>query len=93
VNLAYQAIGTNQERIRLGEIGVSQARENLRLTLVKYNNGNATPTDIADAQTAQTRAEARYYTALYEFLEGLARLEYSQGGDQTRLLGALKAPP
>lgn len=92
VNLAYQAIGTNQERIRLGEIGVSQARENLRLTLVKYKNGNATPTDIADAQTAQTRAEARYYTALYEFLEGLARLEYSQGGDQTRLLGALKEP-
>jgi outer membrane protein TolC len=92
VNLAYQAIATNQERIRLGETAVAQARENLRLTLVKYNNGNATPTDVVDAQTAQTRAEATYYTALYEFLEGLARLEYSQGGDQTRLLGALKEP-
>jgi outer membrane protein len=90
VNLAFQAIATGQERIRLGEIAVSQSRENLRLTLVKYNNGNATPTDVVDAQTALTRSEARYYTALYEYLEGLARLEYSQGGDQTRLLGALK---
>ena len=82
MNLAYQAIATGQERIRLGETAVTQSRENMRLTLVKYRNGNATPTDVVDAQTALTRAEARYYTALYEYLEGLARLEYSQGGDQ-----------
>ena len=63
VNVAYQAIATGQERIALGETGVTQARENLRLTLVKFNNGNASPTDVVDAQTAQVRAEARYYTA------------------------------
>jgi len=90
VNLAFQAIATHQERIRLGETAVAQAGENLRLTLVKYNNGNATPTDVVDAQTALTRAQTRYYAAVYEYLEGLSRLEYAQGGEQRSLLGQLK---
>ncbi len=90
VNLAFQAISTHEERIRLGETAVAQAGENLRLTLVKYANGNATPTDVVDAQTALTRAQTRYYAAVYEYLEGLARLEYAKGGDQRSLLGQLK---
>ena len=93
VNLAYQAIATQQERIRLGETAVAQTRENLRLTLVKYNNGNATPTDVVDAQTALTGAQTRYFAAVYEYLEGLARLEYAQGGDQHGLLGRLTQGP
>jgi outer membrane protein len=93
VNLAYQAIATEQERIRLGETTVAQSRENLRLTLVKYHNGNATPTDVVDAQSALTRAQTRYFAALYEYLESLARLEYAQGGDQRSLLSHLKQGP
>ena len=82
VNLAFQAIATNWQRIRLGEIAVAQARENLRLTVVKYNNSNATPTDLVDAQTALTRVESRYYTAVYDYLESLALLDYTLGSDQ-----------
>jgi outer membrane protein len=93
VNLAFQAIATHQERIRLGETAMTQAGENLRLTLVKYTNGTATPTDVVDAQTALTRAQTRYYAAVYEYLEGLARLEYAQGGNQRSLLGQLKQGP
>jgi outer membrane protein TolC len=93
VNLAFQAIATHQERIRLGETAVDQASENLRLTVVKYNNGDATPTDVVDAQTVLTRAQTRYYAAVYEYLEGLARLEYAQGGDQRGLLGRLAQEP
>ena len=93
VNLAFQAIATHQERIRLGETAVAQANENLRLTVVKYNNGNATPTDVVDAQTVLTRAQTRYYAAVYEYLEGLARLEYAQGGDQRGLLSHLTQEP
>jgi outer membrane protein TolC len=89
VNLAFQSIATHQERIRLGEIAIAQAGENVRLTLVKYTNGNATPTDVVDAQTALTRAQTRYYSAVYEYLEGLARLEYAGGGDQRDLLSKL----
>lgn len=86
VNLAYRAIAANRERIRLGVTAVAQARENLRLTVVKYNNGDATPTDIVDAQTALTRASMRYSSALYDYLAGLAQLEYATGGDQSMLL-------
>jgi outer membrane protein len=94
VNLAYQALPTNLERIRLGETTVKQADENLRLTIVRYKNGTATPTDVVDAQTADVRAQTRYFAAVYDYLEGLARLEYTQGGNQTGLLGKLnQAPP
>src|SRR5262249_38647245 len=38
VSVAYQALTTSQERIRLGQTEVTQARENLRLTLQKYKD-------------------------------------------------------
>jgi outer membrane protein TolC len=86
VNLAYRAIAAARERIRLGETATGQGRENLRLTLVKYNNGDATPTDVVDAQTALTAALMRYYSALYDYLDALAQLDYATGGDQGGLL-------
>jgi outer membrane protein TolC len=91
VNLAYQAIDTDRQRIQLGETAIAQAQENLRLTTVRYNNGNATPTDIVDAQTALVQAETTYYTAVYSYLAGLARLDYALGGDQRRLLEQLRS--
>jgi len=93
VNLAFQAIATSRQRIRLGETAVAQARENLRLTLVKYHNANATPTDVVDAQTALTRAETRFFTAVYDYLESLSLLDYTLGSDQQRLLDELAARP
>jgi outer membrane protein TolC len=92
VNLAFRAIAAARERIRLGEAATAQGRENLRLTLVKYNNGDATPTDVVDAQTALTAALMRYYSALYDYLDSLAQLDYATGGDQGALLGQVAAP-
>jgi outer membrane protein len=90
VAVAFQAIETDRQRIQLAQTSVRQARENLRLTTVRYQNGNATPTDIVDAQTALVQTETSYYTAVYGYLEGLARLEYALGGDQGRLLQELR---
>ena len=92
VNLAYNAIATERERIRLNAVGAGQARENLRVVVVRYNNGDAIPTEVVDAQTALTAAEVRYYASVYSYLEGLARLEYSQGGDLSRLLALVSQP-
>ncbi len=89
VCLAYRAIDTDRQRIQLAQTSVEQARENLRLTVVRYQNGNATPTDIVDAQTALVQTETSYYTSVYGYLEGLARLDYALGGDQQRLLDQL----
>ena len=79
VNLAYRGQFAAQERIRLSEPAVRQARENLRLVTVKYKNGNATPTDIVDAETTATRAAQRYFRAVYDYLAALVRLEYAMG--------------
>jgi outer membrane protein TolC len=79
VNLAFRGQFASRERIRLTEPAVRQARENLRLVRVKYQNGTATPTDVIDAETAATRSEERYYAAIYDYLTALARLEYAMG--------------
>jgi len=90
VALAYEAIETDHQRIDLAETSVVQARENLRLTIVRYQNGDATPTDIVDAQTALVQTQTSYYTAVYGYLEGLARLDYALGGDQQTLMAQLR---
>jgi outer membrane protein TolC len=87
VNLAFRAIAAARERIPLAETAVAQARENLRLVRVKYNNGNATPTDIVDAEAALTRSEQRFSSAGYDYLDALAQLEYAMGSPQGHLLG------
>jgi outer membrane protein len=92
VSVSYQAIATDLERIRLGEVATSQAAENLRLTIVNYNNGNATPTDVVDAQTALTQAETTYSTAIYSYLASLSQLEYSLGNGQQNLIAQLRQP-
>jgi outer membrane protein TolC len=93
VNLAYNAIATDRQRIRLNAVGAGQARENLRVVVVRYTNGDAIPTEVVDAQTALTAAEVRYYAAVYGYLADLARLEYAQGGAQGHLLAAVSRPP
>jgi outer membrane protein TolC len=79
VNLAYRGQLAAHERIALTEPAVDQALENLRIVRVKYKNGNATPTDLVDAETAATRTQQRYYAAVYDNLASLARLEYALG--------------
>jgi len=91
VNLAYRGQRATQERIRLTEPAVTQARENLRLVRVKYKNGDATPTDVVDAETTATRSEQRYFSAIYDHLTALARLEYALGTPQGCLLATTAA--
>jgi outer membrane protein len=79
VNLAYRSMVATGERIALSRTAVVQAEENLRLVRVKYRNGNATPTDIVDAETALTRSQQRFQSASFLYLIALARLNYSVG--------------
>src|SRR5207248_5189934 len=82
VNLAYRGAVAARERIGLARTAVVQATENLRLVRVRYRNGNATPTDIVDAEAALTRSQQRYYSASYTYLAALARLDYAVGQHQ-----------
>jgi outer membrane protein TolC len=80
VNLAYRGVVAAKERIDLSRTAVVQAQENLRLVRVRYRNGNATPTDIVDSESALTRSQQRFFSATYTYLAALARLDYSVGG-------------
>jgi outer membrane protein TolC len=79
VNLAYRGAVAAREIIDLSRIAVDQAQENLRLVRIRYRNGTATPTDIADGEAALTRAQQRYFSAAYSYLAALARLDYELG--------------
>ena len=93
VNLAYNGIDTDRQRIRLSASAAKQARENLRVVVVRFNNGDAIPTEVIDAQTALTSAEVRYYNAAYGYLADLAKLSYAQGADLAPLVDAVMADP
>jgi outer membrane protein TolC len=89
VHVAYRAVTATADRIRLSETAVTQAAEYLRLIRVRYKNGNAAPIDIVDAETAATRADLRYQSAVYDHLASLARLDYAMGTPQGSLVGEL----
>ena len=71
---------------------VAEAQENLRLVRVKYRNGDATPTDIVDAEAALTRSQQRFNSAIYSYLAALARLDYAMGRQQGTILRQASVP-
>jgi outer membrane protein TolC len=79
VNDAYRAVDAARQSIALARPAVAQARENLRLITQRYASGNATPTDIVDAETALTRAQQDLYTSQYDYLSALVRMDYATG--------------
>ena len=59
VTLAYRAVLAARDRVALSRPTIAEAEENLRLERVKYRNGDASPTDLVDAETALTQAQQR----------------------------------
>lgn len=82
VNLAYRSVIAAREKIELTRVAIDQARENLRNTRTKFSNGDATPTEIVDAETLLNRTQQRYSKAEYVYLASLARLNYTTGKGQ-----------
>jgi len=58
---------------------VEQARENYRLVKARATEGDATPSEITDAETALTRAEQNHLNSTYDYLSAIAKLEYVMG--------------
>jgi len=82
VNLAYRGVVAASELIELSRTSVVQAQENLRLVRVRYRNGDATPTDIVDGEAAFTRSQQRFFSATYNYLAALTRLDNAVGERQ-----------
>ncbi len=79
VNVAYLAIEDARQRIELAQTARTQAAENLRVVRNLIERGDATPTDVVDAELALVRAQQNWYTALYDYQTALARLAYAIG--------------
>lgn len=88
VTLAYRRATAARRRMELSRPAVTQATENLRLVVERYKNGNATPLDLVDAQTALTRARQRLVEATYQYQIALARLDLALGNKPGTLLQA-----
>jgi outer membrane protein TolC len=76
---AYRQATTSFRAIDLAKPAVTQARENYRLVKARAAQGDATATELTDAETALTRAEQDYLNSTYEYLTARARLDYVMG--------------
>jgi len=92
VSRAFYTEVAGRQRLELSRTAVVQAEENLRLVRVKYRNGDATPTDIVDAETALTRSQQRFNSAFYTYLDALASLDYAVGRQQGTILRGASDP-
>jgi len=70
-----------RERVRVTADAIGQARENLRITKTRYEEGVGTATDVLDAITLLTTAETNFYRAVYEVWRAHATLNYATGVD------------
>jgi outer membrane protein TolC len=79
VNEAHHRLVASRLGIERARPAVEQATENVRLVRARYAGGDATPTEVTDAETALTRAQDDYSNSLYDYLTAVARLEYAMG--------------
>jgi len=68
-------------KVQVAKDALEQADENVRFFRIKYNAGSATTTDVLEAISLQTKAQANYCAADYEMKRGYAKLMYSMGLD------------
>jgi outer membrane protein TolC len=79
VTEAYHQMVTARKGINRSKPSVEQATENYRLVWARFGQGDATPSDIIEAETTLTRAQQNYLTSIYDYLSAVARLEYAMG--------------
>jgi outer membrane protein TolC len=90
VTEAYRLLVAARSGIDRSRPAVEQSRETYRLVVARAQRGDATPSDVIDAETALTRAQEDYNNSVHDYLIALARLEYAMGVAPTP--GTLSAP-
>lgn len=75
VEQEYRALQVDLKNVETAARARDQARENLRITRLQYQEQAATSTDVLNAQTFLTQAGTNYYRALYGAMTSLTRLE------------------
>lgn len=76
---AYLQLDEKRNQLPVAILQVKQAKENYELSYGRYRVGEASPTELKDAENSYEQAQLTYYTALYEYNSAKALLEKSIG--------------
>jgi len=79
VRQTFLNLGTAEKNIEAATSALHTAREAYRLANAGYHAGVGTNTEVLDARTALTRAEANHLQALFEYNVAIAALERVSG--------------
>ena len=85
VNQAYRQLVAARKGIDRSRPAVDQTREAYRLVVARSRQGDATPSELTDAEAALTRAEQDYANSVYDYLTAIERLQYAMGTTATPL--------
>lgn len=64
---AWLALQAAAQNVRTAETGLQSAREDYRVTLIRYEAGKGLNVEVLDALAARTRAETNVAQALFEY--------------------------
>jgi outer membrane protein len=78
---SYYGLKNACEKVLVAKEALQQADENVRFFRTKYNAGVSTTTEVLEAISLQTKAQANYFSDNYEMKRGYAKLMYSMGLD------------
>ena len=76
---AYLKLDEKRNQLPVAVLQVKQTKENYELSYGRYRVGEASPTELKDAENMYEQAQLAYYTALYEYNSARAELEKSIG--------------
>lgn len=84
VDTAYLAVLDARQRIDLASTAARQSAENLRVVRKLFDKGDATPTEVVDADLALVRAQENEAAAIFDYQTAVARLSYAVGVELAR---------
>lgn len=76
---AFLSLEEKRNQIPVSMLQVKQAKENYELSYGRYRVGEASPTELKDAQILYQEAQLNYYGTLYQYNSSKAALEKAIG--------------
>ena len=76
---AYLMLEEKKSQMPVAMLQVKQSKENYELSYGRYRVGEASPTELKDAQILYQQAQLNYYNALYQYNSAKAALEKAIG--------------
>lgn len=80
---AFLKLEEKKNQMPVAMLNVKQSKENYELSYGRYRVGEASPTELKDAQINYQQAQLSYYSALYQYNSAKAELEKSIGKNLT----------